>query len=153
VITIDELPEFDVAVREFCQFLRNEGHSDRLLWVFRDDTWFKAIDDRVICFPVPAGNEKLIRKVYAEARAKGLASVNALATYRDQTVSTVWFPKYEHEEVQGWDTGLKLSIRDPLPEATSASPFFWKLITKLPSFRRSFRDSDWLIGSRQWAQA
>jgi hypothetical protein len=149
----EELPEFEKAVDDFRDFLRKEGHSDKLLWVFRDDTWFKALDDRIIRFPAPRENEQLIRKVYYEGKLKGLASINALATFQGQTVATVWFPKYEKEEVQGWDIGLKLSIRNPLPEATSAGPLLWIFITKLPGFRRSFRENDWLIGSREWARA
>lgn len=148
-----ELPEFERAVADFRDFLRKEGHSDKLLWVFRDDVWFKGIDERVIRFPVSPENERLVKKVYAEARAKGLADINALATFRDKTVATVWFPKYEEEEVQGCEIGLKLSIRNPLPEATHISPFFWSLIKWLPSFRRSFRESAWLIASRKWARA
>ncbi len=149
----EALPEFEKAVTDFRDFLRKEGRSDKLLWVFCDDTWFKAIDDRVIRFPLPAENEQLIRKVYAEAKAKGLASINALATFRDKTVATIWFPKFEHEEVEEWNIGLKLSIRNPLPEATSVRPLLWSLLTKLPGFRRSFRENDWLIGSREWARA
>lgn len=148
-----ELPEFNEAVGNFREFLLKEGHSDKLLWVFRDDTWFKAIGDLVIRYPVPPENEELIRKVYEDAKAKELASISALATFRNQTVATIWFPKYEKEEVQGWDIGLMLSIRNPLPEATSVGPLFWSLLTKLPSFRRSFQENDWLIGSREWAQA
>lgn len=42
---------------------------------------------------------------------KGLVEIVAIARGADWTLVTVWYPKYEHEEVQGWSEQMKLSIR------------------------------------------
>ena len=149
----EDLPEFKDAVEDFCAFLRKEGHSDKLLWVFRDDLWFRGIDRITIRLPVDIENESLIRKVYDDGRSKGLICLYALATFRSQTVATMWFPKFEEEEVQGWGIGVKLSIRIPLMETSSVRSMFWGLITKLPSYRESFRRNASWIGSQEWARS
>jgi hypothetical protein len=54
---------------------------------------------------------------FAEAREKGLVHIHAVAIASGKTAATVCFAKYAHEEVQGWNQGMKLSISQPLLRA------------------------------------
>jgi hypothetical protein len=61
-----------------------------------------------------------MEKVFAEGSAKGLVELVALAQTTDWILATVWYPKYESEEVQGWGQNMKLAIRQPLPRGRSS---------------------------------
>ena len=61
-------------------------------------------------YPSSRQNISLAEKVFGEGREKGLVEIHAVAVAAGQIAATVWFPKYAHEEVQGWNRGMKLSI-------------------------------------------
>src|SRR4051812_4963897 len=131
---MSEIPEFQVAISDFRQFLIREGHADKLVWVFRDDLWFRGPDEVLMRYPLPAGNAPLAEKVYDEGRERGLVEIKAVATSRDCVVATVWFPKFAEEEVQGWSQGLKLVIRQPLPEARIVGRLRWRVAGFMPGY-------------------
>jgi|SRR5215471_1889464 len=148
---MNEMPEFQSA-SDFRRFLVNEGHSEKLVWVFRDDLWFRRRGLVLVRYPTPDENQGLVEKVYAEGRARGMAEVNAIAASSTHIFATVWFPKCPEEEVQGWSHGLKLTIRQSLPAAEEASALKWLVVKRLPSYRRYQRD-EFFIGTRRWAAA
>jgi hypothetical protein len=78
--------------------------------------------------------------------------IHAVAVAAGQVAATVWFPKYAHEEVQGWNRGMKLSISQPLPRAKTIGALRWSLLGFLPRFRQ-YQKSDIFIGSIGWAAA
>ena len=141
------ISDFNIAVSDFRRFLAGEGHPDDLFWVFRDDLWWRGPDHVLVRYPPPPENPLLAEKVYDEGRERGLAEMKALATAGGRTAATVWFPKYPEEEVQGWSQGVKLVIRQPLPEAKAVSGLAWHIIRRLPGYRRYQRD-ECVIGSR-----
>jgi hypothetical protein len=98
---MSEMPEFRVAISDFCRFLIEQGHVGELVWVFRDDHWFRGPDHVLMRYPPPSGNEPLAQKVYDEGRERGLVEVIAVATAKGHVATIVWFPKFPKEEVQG----------------------------------------------------
>jgi hypothetical protein len=145
-----EIPEFSEAVRDFQSFLGREGVATRLVWVFRDDLWQRGQRKVLIRWPEPDQTRQLMEKVFAEGRAKGLVEIVALAQTADWIVATVWYPKYESEEVQGWSQNMKLSIRQPLPRAIRVASVLWNAFAWLPSFRR-YQRTAFGVGTREWA--
>jgi hypothetical protein len=149
---MSDIPHFAEAVEEFRRFLSMEVHYDELFWVFRDDVFKLSPTDLRVRYPTPSVNNSLARKVFSEGRERGLVEITAIATVRERLAATVWFPKYEHEEVQGWSQGMKLSISQPLPDARTVCVVRWQLLNLLPSFRR-YQRMEFFIGTRKWAAA
>lgn len=147
---MNEIPEFQLAIADFCRFLVKEGHPANLFWVFRDDLWFREPDRLLVLYPTPVENSFLAHKVYDEGRARGLVQITAIAKINDHTAATVWFPKFPEEEVQGWSRGLKLSIRQPLPMAKVVGSLGWRVVSYLPSYRW-YQQNDSFVGLRRWA--
>jgi hypothetical protein len=149
---MSEIPEFHVAIIDFRQFLVEQGHADELVWVFRDDLWFRGPDQVLMRYPPPAGNKSLAEKVYDEGRKRGLVEITAVATTSGHVAATVWFPKFPEEEVQGWSQGLKLAIRQPLPAAKVVGGLRWRMVSHLSGYRW-YQRHEFSIGSRRWAAA
>ena len=149
---MSEIPQFAEAVIGFQAFLRTEDIPTPIVWAFRDDIWRRSRERVLVRWPVSDGSDTLVEKVFAEGRTKGLVEIVAIARSADWTLATVWYPKYEHEEVQGWSEKMKLSIWQPLPRAKPVRPLLWSLMRCLPGFRR-YQASDTCIGTRRWAAA
>lgn len=149
---MNEIPEFQVAISDFRRFLAEQGHANEIVWVFRDDLWFRGPDHVLMRYPPPAGNKPLAEKVYVEGRERGLVGITAVATAGGRVATTVWFPKFPEEEVQGWSHGLKLAIRQPLPTAKVVGGLAWKVVRCLSGYRW-YQRNDSFVGSRRWAAA
>jgi len=149
---MSEIPEFQVAISDFRHFLVEQGHADELVWVFRDDLWFRAPDHVLMRYPPPVENKSLAEKVYNEGRERGLVEITAVATANGHVATTVWFPKFPEEEVQGWSQGLKLAIRQPLLTAKVVNGLRWRVVRYLSGYRWYQRHESF-IGSRRWAAA
>ena len=145
-----EIPEFSEAVRGFQSFLGREGVATRLVWAFRDDLWQLGQTRVLVRWPEPHQTCRLMEKVFAEGRVKGLVEIVALAQTTDWIVATVWYPKHESEEVQGWSQNMKLAIRQPLPRAVRVAPVLWRAFAWLPSFRR-YQRTAFGVGTSEWA--
>ena len=149
---MSEIPEFRVATSYFRRFLMEQGHPDDLVWVFRDDLWLRGPNNVWMRFPPPAENNSLAEKVYDEGRERGLVEIAAVATAGSRAATTVWFPKYPEEGVQGWSQGLKLAIRQPLPAAKVVGGLMWRFVMHQTGYRR-YQQHECIIGSRRWAAA
>ncbi|SRR6266498_1213792 len=149
---MNDIPDFTSALTQFGRFLNENGYPSEVLWVFRDDVWKMSPTDVCVKHPSSPENFTLAEKVFAEGRERGLVDIHAVAVVADKIAATVWFPKYAHEEVQGWSRGMKLSISQPLPRAKTVGALRWMLIELLPSFRH-YQKADTLIGTRAWAAA
>src|SRR5262245_17085882 len=89
----------------------------------------------VLRWPVPAVNADLAARVYADGRKRGLIQLMAVAELPGLTVASAWFPKLPHEEVQGWNRSLMLSVRDPLPRGSRVPSFLWFSVRVTPRYR------------------
>ena len=143
---------FEEALASFQSFLMQEGYPGNVFWIFRDDIWKRAPDDVLIQYPPPAKNEILARKVFDEGCARGLVSIDAVARTAGGIATTVWFPKFDNEEVQGWERGMKLAIIQPFPCAKIITPVRWRLYKFLPRFRQ-YQRFEGATGTRRWAAA
>ncbi len=148
----NKIPDFREALTEFHRFLRENGHPTDLFWVFRDDIWKLSPTKVWIKYPPSRQNINLAEKVFAEGREKGLVDVHAVAVAAGQIAATVWFPKYAHEEVQGWNRGMRLSISHSLPHAKTVGALRWSLLKFVPRFRQ-YQTADIFIGTKAWAAA
>ena len=147
-----EIPPFETAVADFSRFLSSRGHPTALIWVFRDDIWRRDRSRVVIRWPVPAATPVLAAKVYSEGRSRGIVGIQAIARAQDMVLATVWFPKYDEDEVQGWSANLKLTIADPLPPTRRVPSFVWPAVRLTPTYRH-YQDWEIAIGTRKWAAA
>ena len=142
--------DFDDALDSFRRFLREEGHSTNILWVFREDIWKQPPARVVLTLPSQKKNLALSRKVFEEGRGKGLVEIHAIASVGDEVAATVWFPKFTGEEVQGWSGGLKLSIARPLPEGEVVGHLRWSWFRLRPQFRH-YQRVETSVGTKTWA--
>ena len=149
---MNDIPDFAEALARFRRVLEENGHPSALFWVFRDDVWKLSPSEVWIKYPSSQENIRLAEKVFAEGREKGLVEIHAVAVAAGQIAATVWFPKYEHQEVQGWNLGMKLSISQPLLRAKPVGARRWSLLRFLPRFRK-YQKADMLIGTIAWAAA
>jgi hypothetical protein len=149
---MNDIPDFAEAQTEFRRFLRENGHPSDLFWVFRDDIWKLSPTEIWVKYPSSRQNIRLAEKVFAEGREKGLVEIHAVAVAAGQIAATVWFPRYEHQEVQGWNQGMKLSISQPLLRARLLGALRWSLLRFLPRFRK-YQKADVFIGTIEWAAA
>ena len=147
---MSEIPDFGHALSDFSRFLVGQGHSGSLVWVFRDDLWFRSRDLVWVRFPPPKENRLLAESTYAQGRERGLVEIVAIATSISHFFATVWFPKNPGQEVQGWSQGLKLMMWEPLAVAKKVSFLKWLIVMRLSSYRRSQQEESF-IGSRRWA--
>ena len=146
-----DLATFEDVLKTFRSFLAEQGHPTNIFWVFRDDLWRRPASLE-LRFPSQKKNLLLAQKVFNEGQRKGLVSVDAIARVGDMVAATVWFPKFEGEEVQGWARGLKLSIREPLPVANVVGPLRWLFFRLTPQYRH-YQRFESLVGTKAWAAA
>jgi len=149
---MNDIPEFEDAVASFRHFLAEQGHPSTIFWVFREDIWSRSPIDVVLRFPSQIRNLALAKKVFAEGREKGLVDIHAIASVDDKVAATVWFPKFTDEEIQGWISGMKLSIADPLPSAKSVGRLRWLCFRLQPKFRH-YQRCESGVGTKAWAAA
>jgi hypothetical protein len=149
---MNDIPNFAEALTQFRRFLGESDLPSDPLWVFRDDVWKLSPTEVWVRYPSSPQNIGLAEKVFAEGREKGLVNIHGVAVAAGQVATTVWFPKYEQEEVQGWNRGMKLSISKPLPRAKTIGALRWSLLGFLPRFRQ-YQKADMFIGTTAWAAA
>jgi hypothetical protein len=149
---MESVPEFSEAVESFRKFLATNSLPTDITWVFRDDTWFVAYGRLLVRSQPSSRSPELAAKVYSEGRARGLVEILAIGRGHSHTFATVWFPKFTEDEVQGWNVGLKLSVRQPCPLARAVGSVAWALVRWSPVFRKYQREYTF-IGSLAWAAA
>ena len=147
---MNDIPDFEDVVASFEHFLTEQGHPSKILWVFREDVWKRSPIDVVLRFPSQIKNLALAKKVFGEGRKKGLVEIRAIASVDDKVATTVWFPKFPAEEIQGWNHGMKLSIADPLPAAKFVGRLRWFCFRLQPKFRH-YQRWEVGVGTKAWA--
>ena len=151
-VSMNDLPQFEEAVSTFKQFLTAQRHPVSVQWVFREDLLRRSRYRVFVRVPPFVGNSELAKKVFREGRIKGLVEIAALAKTGRSTVATVWYPKLPGEEVQGWSSGLKVSIAEPLPTGIEVSAAVWPVLRCFPWYR-GYQAPEVFIGTRAWAAA
>ena len=146
-----DIPPFYIALAQFRDFLNRNGASNTIEWVFRDDLCPRG-GEFLICRKVSSENERLAEKIFSEGRRKGLVEISAIAASPRFTAATVWYPRTDRDEVQGWSRGMKVSIAQPLPHAELVSRLAWRLVRWSPSYRR-YQSNEAFVGTREWAVA
>ena len=149
---MNDIPNFEVAVQSFRRFLTENGHPAEIVWIFRDDLWKRTVTEVFVRVPSQPERLALARKVFNEGRIKGLVDVHAIAIAGNTVAATVWFPRTDDDEIQGWNRGMKLSISEPLLRAKIFGSFRWWLLSFLPSFRH-YQTWERIIGTTAWAAA
>ena len=127
-----EMPTFQLAIKQFQDFLANEGHSKSLLWICREDiTWhdFKFF----IKEPLPEENELVVEKLYERGCKRGLGlSLDVFCLLGSQPCCYIWLPEDERDAELAMVAGLKLNV--PV-EPTVAEPvknwLLWRRHRKL----------------------
>jgi hypothetical protein len=103
-----------------------------------------------IKYPPAAENIGLAKKAFSERQERGLVEIRGIATAAQKVAATVWFPKYDNEQIQGWSEGMKLSISKPLPDAKLVGRLRWRHLKLDPGFKR-YQKMESCIGTKDWA--
>jgi hypothetical protein len=107
------LPDFDGALERFRAFLRQNNYAENIVWVMPEDILLTGKPFLYVRLPIPAENERRIRRMYDDGVAQGRGLVMATVCRMNQsTYCYLWFPKSAEEIPQGiWPTNgdLKLS--------------------------------------------
>lgn len=110
------LPDFDGALARFRAFLKQNNYSENIVWVMPEDIVLTGKRLLYVRVPIPAENERRIRRIYDDGVAQGRGLVMGTVCRTNQsTYSYLWFPRSAEEIPQGiWPTNgdLKLSARD-----------------------------------------
>lgn len=147
-----DIPPFDLALEQFRDFLNRNGASDGIEWVFRDDLCPLSRGRFLVRRSDSSENRRLAQKVFSEGRSRGLLEISVIASSPQFTVATVWYPRTDRDQVQGWNRGMKLSILQPLPHAEFVSCLVWPVVRWLPTYRR-YQSNAAFVGTREWAVA
>jgi hypothetical protein len=123
-----------------------------IVWVFRDDIWKRSVTEVFVRIPSQRKTLALAKKVFHEGRTKGLVDVHPVAIVNDTIAATIWFPRTDDDEIQGWNRGMKLTIAEPLLRAKTFGSFRWWLFSFLSRFRY-YQTHEYTIGTRRWAAA
>ena len=138
---MDDCPEFAEAKRRFARFLESQGCPGEICWIFRDDFYWYRQDRAIVRWPTPETNETLTRQHFDVGRQLGRGvELAALFSSYSLVFAHVWFPGDDLDAEYAMITGLKLSIRQPLPEAVlKASGWRWTARQLLPAYRHHHR--------------
>jgi len=152
-VTDGGIPPFAEAVSQLRDFFVSQGVPSQLRWVFLDDVLHVGPTGLVLLEPSNPEADELAAKVYADGAAHGLVQLVAIGTHNGEALTSAWFPKYPDEQVQGWEAGLKLSIKQPLPEALAVPRWLAGLFRLSPGYRAfsAARRTD--LGTYQWARS
>jgi hypothetical protein len=139
----DVIPTFSEAVGQLKGLLARLAYSDaELLWVARDDFYAVRFGWYYLAPSIPPSTEVDLAAYYERGREKGLVSVKALFDLPCKVGCSVWFPETPEEEVQGWSSGLRVSVATPMPIAALVnSPVSWWLhrwCSNYSNFQRLF---------------
>jgi hypothetical protein len=130
------IPAFGEAIGVLRGMLPQDGLHTPLLWITRED-FYATRFGWYYYSPRPSCDPSMFNKYYEVGRSRGLVSVHAIFYSPGIVGCTVWFPKSEADSVQGWDSGLKVSVAVPLGiGAEVRSELSWKLRTLSPTYRR-----------------
>jgi hypothetical protein len=139
---VTALPSFEEAVGDLQRFLAFHRHPTAILWVFREDIWLPR-SSRLIVFEQDTRlAEALVAERYAQAQVAGLGELTALGGTPTHSAVGACFPG--PDAIQGWNSGLKLSIRDPFAKALVVREnALWRLL-------RARRNSAVALGRAQF---
>jgi hypothetical protein len=113
---LSTLPDFDGALARFRAFLKRNNYSENVVWVMPEDILLTGKRFLYVRVPIPAENERRIRRMYDDGVTQGRGLVMGTVCRRDHsTYCYLWFPSSAEEIPQGiWPTNgdLKLSASE-----------------------------------------
>jgi hypothetical protein len=132
---VDQLPTFGDALAQLRCLLGEHGLPTDVAWVFREDWYSTGPSSHRVIWPLPRENEDHARCLYDSGGDRGLVELQAVFFVDESSVVNVFAP--DTHEIQGWNRGLRLSIRQPFTSAgavRAAGLWRWHRIT--PGYRR-----------------
>jgi hypothetical protein len=107
------LPDFDGALARFRAFLKQNNYSENVVWVMAEDILLTGKRFLYVRVPIPAENERMIRRMYDDGVTQGRGLVmGTVCRMKQSTYCYLWFPRSAEDIPQGiWPTNgdLKLS--------------------------------------------
>jgi len=128
-------PSFDVAVDGFKEFLSANEIPTAIQWVFREQMYEKR-GAFFVAVPLPHSNTEIAARAYDHGVRQEQIAISAVATFADKAAATIWFPVTEQDRPQGWENGLRYTIRQPL-HLVRELPVGWRW--SLHQMSRAFR--------------
>jgi hypothetical protein len=126
---LEAIPPYSDAVQRFRDFLRDEGHPDSVVWLFREDFYATGFPRHRVRFPPPDANRPLAEAYFEKARERGRGvSLRAHFRVEGHSAASIWcsddFLDADHTLL----SGLKLSAATPFPNARPVrSGLLWRL--------------------------
>jgi hypothetical protein len=147
--SVDHIPSFKDGVEQFRSFLRNLGHDGNIVWTFREDFYSGSNSHMWIRWPPPDVNAAVAARCFEAGRSRGLVEIAALCCVGASVAATVFAPA--PDEIQGWNQGLKLSVRTTLTQAEPVSSgLLWAFHRRRPECVH-FQQRDTFVHSRSVA--
>ena len=109
------LPDFDGALARFRAFLKQNNYSENVVWVMPEDILLTGKRFLYVRVPIPAENERRIRRMYDDGVEQGRGLVMGTVCRMNQsTYCYLWFPQAEDTPQGIWPTNgdLKLSANE-----------------------------------------
>ena len=137
---MDETPPFDEALAAFMNFIRDQGFSTDLAWVFREDVT-NCINENWIRAPIPPVNEEIARAYFEYGRGEGRGvTVSVWCRLGDQSACYVWVPEDDEAASYAMQTPLKLSVpSSPSIALPVVSSLRWRWLTLTNRWHRCTR--------------
>jgi hypothetical protein len=134
---MSDTPSFGEVLPQFLRFVKREGYSTDLVWVFGEEVtncrrryWIRV--------PVPGDNLPLAREYYEYGRRKGLGvSLEVLCRLEGRSVCYVWVPEDQEAAsyaMMGGDLHFKVFSDAPFAGAIHSRVAWWCL-SRLNSWR------------------
>ena len=132
-MSADLFPSLSEATECLQKILPLESRGKPLSWFVREDLC--PIEGGFHFRASPSCNAGMFERYYEAGRIRGSAQVLAIFNAPEVVGCTIWCP--EVGEVQGWESGLKVSVLDPLRKGLAVSGSLrWLACTALPRYRR-----------------
>ena len=150
---LNETPPFEESVAAFLGFIRSEGLSSELVWVFSEDVT-NCIRDYWIREPVPARNALLARDYFEYGRRQGRGvSIEMLCRVGGRTACYVWVPEDDAAASYAMQRPLGIKMpHDPVAATSVRSKLKWQFLKSYHRWRRCRRFAE-LLPARETATA
>ena len=128
---------FSGVVAQLQKLLSSSGHSDQLVWLFREDFYHAALTRPIVRYPLPPQNLELAERHFEAGRAQGWGvQLRAQFEVAGQAGCTLWFPDAFAQGDQNVLQENVLSVASPLVSARLVrSPIVWWVHCLRPIYR------------------
>ena len=144
-----KLLAYNDAVLASQEFITSKSKSIELRWIFREQIFQPNQSRMYIHLPKNGRMQHLAEKAYNHGRKRNIVEMKVIAYLEELSVVTVWYPQTDRDIPQGWDHGLKFSIRMNMSQVKIiCSNLQWKFYELVPAYRRYQKYESFILPAR-----